>query len=449
MQHSVPLVITTTDRVVPVPPDSPTPVVTPPAVEPAPSAEPAVRRVAAKAPGGPRRGWRSIEAPSRVQVAEVGSRFLYVAEQGTMLRRAGTRVSVTKKEAVLLDVRAVRLQGVLVYGNVQVSTQCLRNLLAEGVWMSFFTRNGQYRGRLQPPIERGGQLRRRQWTRSGDEAFCLEFARAIVRGKILAQRHVAEAYAKNRAAESLGTGRTQLRESLPRVEEVADLGALRGVEGGASRAYFGLFAKWNASELPFEGREKRGTADPINALLNFGYTLLTREVEGLLEAAGLDPTVGFYHQPDDDRPSLACDWVEEFRHVVVDRLVLTLVNKRMITRADFEEGEERRGIRLSADGLKTFLRHYDQAMSRPPDEEEGSLAAGFRSVLFAQLGRLLDAIAGRAPYQSHLEAAASASQPSGGAAASAVDKLATGPDWELDTKAPIAIPAVTAAASDE
>src|SRR5207249_2121900 len=159
----------------------------------------------------------------------------------------------------------------------------------------------------------------------------------------------------------------------------------RGVEGGASRAYFGLFARWNGSELPFEGREKRGTADPINALLNFGYTLLTREIEGLLEAAGLDPTIGFYHQPDDDRPSLACDWVEEFRHVIVDRLVLTLVNKRMITHTDFEEGEERRGIRLSMDGLRKFLTAYDQAMQRPPDEGWASLAAGARSVVFAQL----------------------------------------------------------------
>ena len=410
MQLPVQPTMTTTDRAVPPPLDPPAPVAVPPAEGSAPSAEPARRRVAAKTSSGPRRGWRSIDAPSRVQVAEVGSRFLYVAEQGTMLRRVGTRVSVTKKDAVLLDVPAVRLQGALVYGNVQVSTQCLRNLLTEGVWVSFFTRNGQYRGRLQPPIERGGQLRRRQWTQAGDEAFCLEFARAIVRGKILAQRRVAEAYAKNRAAESLGTGQTQLRESLQRVGEAAGLGALRGVEGGASRAYFGLFVRWNGSDLPFEGREKRGTADPINALLNFGYTLLTREVEGLLEAAGLDPTIGFYHRPDDDRPSLACDWVEEFRHVVVDRLVLTLVNKRIVTRAHFEGGEDRRGIRLSADGLKTFLRHYEQAMSRPPDEDEASQAAGFRSVLLAQLGRLLEAIAGRAPYRSHLEAPVSASE---------------------------------------
>jgi CRISPR-associated protein Cas1 len=356
-----------------------------------------------KAPAGPRRGWRAIDAPARVQTAEVGSRFLYVAEQGAVLRREGTRVVVAKKDAVLLQVPAVRLQGVLVYGSVQVTTACFRNLLAEQVWVSFFTRSGQYRGRLQPPCERGGRVRRRQWTQANDPAFCLEFARAIVRGKILAQQRLAEAYAKNRAAESLGTGRIHLRESLERVDEAADLATLRGIEGTASRAYFDLFSRWNSSELPFPGREKRGTNDPVNALLNFGYTLLTRELEGLTEAAGLDPTIGFYHAPDDDRPSLACDWVEEFRHVVVDRLVLTLLNKRTISRDDFEDGEERRGVRLTADGLRKFLSAYELGMRRPPEDDDASAAAGLTSVLLAQLGRLLDALAGRAPYRSHLE----------------------------------------------
>ncbi len=405
-----PLAATVTSTALRVPAAS-APVAPPPSAEAEPAPVPVPERAARKTmramEGGPRerRGWRTIDAPARVQAAEVGSRFLYVAEQGTVLRRAGTRVCVTKKETALLDVPAVRLQGVLVYGNVQVSTQCLRNLLAEGVWVSFFSRNGTYRGRLQPPIERGGRLRRRQWTQANDPAFCLDFARAIVRGKILAQRRVAEAYAKNRAAESLGTGHTLLRESLARVEEAGDIAALRGIEGTASRAYFDLFARWNSSGFHFDGREKHGATDPLNGLLNFGYTLLTRELEGVLEAAGLDPTIGFYHAPDDDRPSLACDWVEEFRHTFVDRLVLTLVNKGMIKATDFEEGEERRGIRMTADGLRKFFAAYERTMLRAAEDEAAPDAvAGLRAVLLAQLGRLLEAIAGRAPYRSHLEA---------------------------------------------
>lgn len=391
---------TTTAGVLPAPAASP-PAASQTAIDGTPPARPEPRLAAEKTPF---RGWRTIDAPSGTQAAEIGSRFLYVAEQGTVVRREGTRVVVTKGDGVLLQVPAVRLHGVLLYGAVQVTSAAIRTLLEEGVWVSYFSRNGQYRGRIQPPAHRGGRLRRRQWDKASDGAFCLEFARAVVRGKILAQQQVAGAYAKNRPAASLGTGRTILRESLTRVDHVADLAALRGVEGTAARAYFGLFARWNTSDLPFGGREKRATDDPANALLNLGYTLLTRELEGLLEAAGLDPTVGFYHTPEDDRPSLACDWVEEFRHPVVDRLVLTLLNKRMISPADFEEGGDRRGIRLSREGLKKYFAAYERAMWRPTADDATSASAGMRSVFLAQLARLLDALAGRCPYRTHLEA---------------------------------------------
>ena len=125
----------------------------------------------------------------------------------------------------------------------------MRALLEEGVWLSFFSRAGAYRGRLQPPAERGGKLRVGQWERSRDARFCLEFGRNVVRGKILGQKKVAAAYAADYLAETLGDAHTRLREALERVESIADLDELRDVEGAASRAYFDL----NRSEMPFEG----------------------------------------------------------------------------------------------------------------------------------------------------------------------------------------------------
>ena len=401
---------TTTD---PLPPPAPAE----PPLAIAPVATPAVsttlrKRARTSKPASPKRGWRGIEVPRTPEVAEVGGRFLYVAEQGTTVRRTGSRVVVARRDERLLEVSAVRLQGVVLYGNVQVSTQCLRALLADEVWVSMFSRGGQYRGRLQPPVERGGRLRRQQWERAADPEFCLAFARTIVRGKIQAALTTAQAYAKNRAAASLGSGHLRLRESLARVDQAADLATLRGIEGTAGRAYFDLFARWNASELQFPGREKRGTNNPLNAMLNFGYALLTRELEGLLEAAGLDPTIGFFHQPDDDRPSLACDWIEEFRHPIVDRLVLTLINKRMVTPEHFEQGEDHRGVRMTPDGLRIFSGAYERMMRRPAnhDEDPGATAAGVRSILLQQLTRLLDAIAARRPYTTHDDRLPSSSQ---------------------------------------
>jgi CRISP-associated protein Cas1 len=346
---------------------------------------------------------RSQPLETRQCPPEGQSRFLHVTEQGTMLRRAGTRVLITRKEEVLLDVPAAKLQGVLLYGSVQVSTHCLRNLLEQGCWLSFLTRNGVYKGRLQPPQERGGGLRYRQWDCSRDPAFALNFAKAVVRGKILAARQLGADYLSNYPALTLGDDWRTLRDAVDRVNAATDIDGLRGTEGAATRAYFGLFRRLNRSDFPFEGREKRGATDAINVLLNFGYTLLTRELEGLLESAGFDPTVGFYHAAGYDRPSLACDWVEEFRHAVVDKLVLGLINRASIQPRDFEEIPDK-GLRLKPDALKKFVASYERKLMGKGSASEASAPEPYRVLFLRQLGRLLDAVNGRGDYRPHMEA---------------------------------------------
>jgi CRISP-associated protein Cas1 len=348
-------------------------------------------------------GCRPIESPEPELAAESNSRFLHVVEQGAVLQRSGSRVVITKKKEILLEVPAMKLQGVLLYGNVQVSTQCIRNLLEEGVWLSFFSRNGFYKGRLQPPAEHGGKLRQSQWERSRDAEFCLQFARSVVQGKILGQKLVAEAYAKNYLAETLSECHRTMTDSLQKLAGVKDLEEMLGVEGSATRAYFDRFRRWNRSEMPFEGREKRGTRNPVNGLLNFGYAVVMHELEGMIEAAGLDPAIGFYHKPDNDRPSLACDWIEEFRHPLVDRLVLKVINTGVIKAGDFDDREEKGGIRLRPEGVRKFLNAYEKTLIGRGAKDDSEASKGWRPVFLKQLGRLLDSLAGKEAYRTHME----------------------------------------------
>ncbi len=286
----------------------------------------------------------------------------------------------------------MKLEAVFLYGNIQLSTQCMRALMDEGIRVSFFTGQGTFKGSLLPPAAEMASLRLKQYERSLDEAFCLNFARAVVKGKLLAQRAIAAAYARDAVADSLGEHFRALDAAIDRLPSASGLAELRGMEGAASRAYFQLFAKWNRSEFAFEGREKRGATDPINLLLNLGYTMLTRELSGLAEAAGLDPAIGFYHQPHGNRPSLGCDWVEEFRHAMIDRAVLTLVNRRVIQSKDFQDLGDR-GRRLNPAGLRKFLTAYERAM----------LDKGYRERMVVQLGVLLDTLRGTVPcYTTHL-----------------------------------------------
>lgn len=113
--------------------------------------------------------------------------------------------------------------------------------------------------------------------------------------------------------------------------------ALLGIEGTAARMYFSLFPGMLRSDLAFDFRERnrRPPRDPVNALLSFLYTLLLKDCVTAITAVGLDPYIGFFHQLHYGRPSLALDLAEEFRPLVADSVVLTLINNGMVDKGDF------------------------------------------------------------------------------------------------------------------
>ena len=84
-----------------------------------------------------------------------------------------------------------------------------------------------------------------------------------------------------------------------------------------------------------EGRSRRPPTDNVNAMLSFVYTLLMHEIRAALESVGLDPCVGFFHVDRPGRQSLALDMMEEFRSYLADRLVLTLINRKQVSKNGF------------------------------------------------------------------------------------------------------------------
>ena len=133
-----------------------------------------------------------------------------------------------------------------------------------------------------------------------------------------------------------------------------------GVEGLAAQQYFALFHHLiRRPEFTFEGRSRRPPRDETNALLSFFYTILAHEVTAALETVGLDPYVGFLHTDRPGRASLALDLMEELRAYLVDRFVLTVINKRQVAPSDFiTQGEN--GYILRDEPRKELLAAWQQ-----------------------------------------------------------------------------------------
>ncbi|SRX87871.1 DNA polymerase [Streptococcus pyogenes] len=133
--------------------------------------------------------------------------------------------------------------------------------------------------------------------------------------------------------------------------------SLRGIEGQAANQYFRIFndlVLTDKKTFYFQGRSKRPPLDCVNALLSFGYSLLTFECQSALEAVGLDSYVGFFHTDRPGRASLALDLVEEFRSYIVDRFVFSLINKGQLQKKHFEV-KENGSILLTENGRAIFI----------------------------------------------------------------------------------------------
>lgn len=177
-------------------------------------------------------------------------------------------------------------------------------------------------------------------------------------------RTILKRYSRSISDQVLEESIGQITAIFPKIADADNLDTLRGYEGNASRSYFSSFGKLfkEKAEFNFEHRNRRPPKDPVNALLSFGYAMLTKDVTSGLMQAGLDPYLGIYHVAHYGRPALALDLMEEFRCIIVDSVVLRTINSGMIGSKEFEDYFS--GIQLTEAGRKKFFTAYQQRMSQ-------------------------------------------------------------------------------------
>jgi CRISPR-associated protein Cas1 len=360
---------------------------------------------------------------------------LYVTEPGARIEKEYGRLLVTKDDEVLLAVPLAHVSEVVLMRGVGTTTPALLALLDQGTSLSLIARGGRLRGRLIAAEARNLPLRHRQYARSTDAAFCLELGRAIVDGKLRNCRTMARRLLRSSDRESpiadRGSGmadrgsrigdcgsriadrRSQIRDpkseirdpkskirdpkseiarinaALAQVSSARDLAELRGLEGVGSKAYFAVLRQALRGGMSFEKRTRRPPKDPANALLSLAYTLLTNALFTACEVVGLDPYDGFFHADKYGRPALALDLVEEFRPIVADSVVLTVVNNRMLVEKDFEAGDaERGGVYLSRRGLRAFVAQFGRRLSTAVFHPDAGRALSYQKVFEIQARRL-------------------------------------------------------------
>lgn len=263
----------------------------------------------------------------------------YVLEQNTTVSVEGERLLIKKEGTVLHTLHLFKLEQLVLFGNVFLTPAALARLLRQEIDTVFLSKNGRYRGRLQPPHSKNITLRCEQFRQLTAPAFCHHTARAIVAGKIANLRAVLLRLNRSRTGLGLEDHILGLKLLAAKTAQAENLDTVRGLEGRSAVLYFQGFAQgFRTAGVEFKKRVRRPPTDPVNALLSLGYTLLFNTVLAAVSLVGFDPYLGCLHAVEYGRPSLALDLMEEWRPIIVDTLVLSVFNLKTITPGDFVTG---------------------------------------------------------------------------------------------------------------
>ncbi len=313
---------------------------------------------------------------------------VYVQRQGASVGKSGERLEIRQKSEPTQEVRLIDVSQLCLYGNVQVSTQAIRELVSLGIPVVYFTYGGWFTAITTGATHKNALLRMAQHAAAGDSVRSLALAKAFMAAKIRNQRTLVRRHLGDQAALELD----RLQDLLTSVEQAGSTESLLGLEGTAARIYFSAFSRMlqDSTGFSFENRNRRPPRDPVNALLSFVYSLLMKDCLVTLMSVGFDPYVGFFHTPKYGRPALALDLAEEFRPIVADSVVLSLINTKEIQPNDFIT---RIGcVALTDHGRRTVLAAYERRMDTLIQHPVFGYRISYRRTLEVQarlLGRVL------------------------------------------------------------
>jgi CRISP-associated protein Cas1 len=286
---------------------------------------------------------------------------LYVTRQESYLHKDRETIVVKQGDQKLAQFPALTVGNIVCFGQISVSPFLMGYCAEEGIGLVFCTEYGRFLARVQGNQTGNVLLRREQYRWADDMEKSLCVARLMIAAKIANSRNILQRELRNHGENSLiKQAVDRLYVSLLSVKSATTLDQARGIEGDAANTYFSVFNELlRGSGFVFGGRVRRPPTDPVNALLSFGYSLVTNECASALSGVGLDPYVGFLHRDRPGRLSLALDLLEEFRAAWVDRFILTLINRKQIQLNDFiTEGSG--AVRLTENARKNLLTAYQE-----------------------------------------------------------------------------------------
>ena len=318
---------------------------------------------------------------------------LVVQTPGAQIGQRGDELLVSVKGEDVRKLPGQQVRAIYCYGAVQMTAQAVSTCLELGIDVSYFSPAGRFLGMLGGLPASGVDARRGQYRLFEMPGVRLQLAREVIRAKIHNQRVML--MRNGDVPDRVTSLMASFRDST---ESARDLTALLGIEGSAAALYFEQFESMLKQrddwKFDWRGRNRRPPRDPVNALLSLGYSMLAKELTGVCYSVGLDPFLGFMHQPRYGRPALALDLMEEFRPLIADSVAISLINRGELGPEDFIKSAN--GMFLTDKGRRPFWEGWFRRLDTEVSHPEFSYKMAYRRMLEVQARQLWRFVRGEA-----------------------------------------------------
>lgn len=322
--------------------------------------------------------------------------LLYVNENSASISVESNRCVVKYSDGLKRSVPLETLESITIMGHAQMTTQCVQECLKRGIAVAYFSKGGSYFGRLQSTGHVNAERQRKQ-AELYESDFAIELSRRIISSKLKNQMVVLKRYEKSTRI-SVSEQLKMIRICREKLSSCHTIQEIMGYEGQGAKSYFDGLAMVINPEFAFHGRNKRPPRDEFNSMISLGYSVIMNEIYGKLETKGLNPYFGFLHRDKEKHPTLASDMMEEWRAVIVDSTVMSMINGHEIHKEDFTIDIDEPGCFLTRNGIKLYLSKLEKKLQTDVRYlDYVDYAVSFRRGISLQLDLLVKAIENEDP----------------------------------------------------
>ena len=291
------------------------------------------------------------------------NKTIYITSDDLYLHCDHGSLALMKEKSIVARIPVTAIEQIVIFGNATISSYLIRFCNENHILMTYVSEYGNLYSNIIGTWYGNVDLRDKQY-RLQDSGRDIVFVRNILLGKMNNSRNVIMRCAKDASdenADALYLVADRLKNHISKLPELEKIEDLRIAEANAASEYFSVFdnmLKHDDESMSFRKRTRRPPENNCNAIMSLLYTLFTGDCVAALAGNGLDVYKGYLHTVRAGRKSLACDLVEEFRACIVDKFIITMINRRQLTGNDFQK--DAAGIKLKHASLQRVLQEWEK-----------------------------------------------------------------------------------------